>query len=88
MAAGHDGKQRAMKVTTPKETRSNPAVGPFADSTGSPAADSMQALRKRAEALEAERTAETAEDPEDLSPEAGPPAATLRRFAVAYFTQD
>jgi PAS domain S-box-containing protein len=59
-----------MKVATPKKTRSKLAAGPLADSTGSPAADSMQVLRKRAEALEAERPGKTAEDPEDLSPEA------------------
>jgi PAS domain S-box-containing protein len=55
---------------TPKKTRSNPAVNPATDSTGSPAADSGQALRQRAEALAGERAGELPENLEVLSPQA------------------
>ena len=40
---------------TPEEARSNPNAGRSTNSTGSPEADAGQALRKRAEALAAER---------------------------------
>jgi PAS domain S-box-containing protein len=55
---------------TPKKTRSNPAVDPATDSTGSPAADSGQALRQRAEALADEKADEMPENLEALAPEA------------------
>jgi PAS domain S-box-containing protein len=54
---------------TPKETRSNPAVNPSTDSTGSPEAESGQALRQRAEALAGERAGEAPENLEALAPE-------------------
>ncbi|MGA2120039.1 MAG: ATP-binding protein [Bryobacteraceae bacterium] len=54
----------------PKAARSNPAVNPLADSTGSPVADAGQALRRRAETLAGERAGEMPENLEVLSPEA------------------
>src|ERR1039458_9221540 len=54
---------------TPKEPRSNRPVDPSTDSTGSPEADSGQALRQRAEALTGERSGEMPENLEVLSPE-------------------
>ena len=54
---------------TPEEASSNPAVDPSTDSTGSPEADSGQALRRRAEALAGERAGGMPENLEVLSPE-------------------
>ena len=54
---------------TPEEARSNPIVDRSTDSTGSPEADSGQALRRRAEALAGERAGEMPENLEALSPE-------------------
>ena len=46
---------------TPEEARSSPDVDRSTDSTGSPEADSGQALRKRAEALAGEEAGEMPE---------------------------
>ena len=54
---------------TPEAAPSNPAIDPSTDSTGSPEADSGQALRRRAEALAGERAGEMPENLELLSPE-------------------
>ena len=54
---------------TSEEAPSNPVVDRSVDSTGSPEADSRQALRKRAEALAGERAGEMPENLQALSPE-------------------
>ena len=54
---------------TPRKARSNPAVNPSTDSTGSPAAGSGQALRQQAEALAGQRAGEMPENLEVLSPQ-------------------
>jgi PAS domain S-box-containing protein len=53
---------------TPKDTRSSPAVDPAKNPTGSSEAESLQALRKRAQALANERAGEMPENLEALSP--------------------
>ena len=55
---------------TPEEARSDPTVERSTDLTGSPEADSGQALRQRAEALAGERAGGMPENLEVLSPEA------------------
>ena len=54
---------------TPDDARSSPADDPSTDSTASPEADSGQSLRRRAEALAAERAGEMPEDLEARSPD-------------------
>ena len=54
---------------SPEVAPSNPIVGRSTDSTGSPEADSGQALRRRAEAIAGERAGGMPENLEVLSPE-------------------
>ncbi|MGA2077516.1 MAG: hypothetical protein ABSH52_28845, partial [Terriglobia bacterium] len=58
-----------MSAINPEDASSSPADDPSTDSRGSPEANSDQALRRRAEALAAERAGEMPEDLEALSPD-------------------